>query len=382
MDFEKAFDSVNRKILCEKLLNMDVKGKTYNLIRKVLQTNFIIVDNGKELSNPIPQKKGILQGDTLSSTLFLVYVRDLPEKLKETGAKCIMYADDLAIYSQKIEHIQAALNMLQIWCTENKLNINTAKTKIMKFRKGGPLRKTDVVKYGHLEIEFVNSYEYLGVTLQTTLTWTKHFENKRKKTAHTIGALDYLAKLTLTTAEKVFNIKIWPALTYAIRAIIPTINTQHLITLDKIKAQFYKKTLGLPKNTSNTFVFQLAATNRMGKDLIETFFNTPEATKIEYKNSTNEKGWKFVVDSYTDGPAFYTESWKKANQKDRHILTATTWHGYHHFICQKDHFHYPIENCVCRLCNKHANRYHILLCEGLNGPIKNRVTGAAAIKHL
>ena len=37
------------------------------------------------------------------------------------------------------------MNRLHTYCTDNKLAVNVGKTKTVKFRRGGPLRKSDIL---------------------------------------------------------------------------------------------------------------------------------------------------------------------------------------------------------------------------------------------
>lgn len=134
----------------------------------MLKENLVSFDNGNEVSDAILQTKGVLQGDSLSPTLFIVYASDLPQYILEPETDCLMYADDLVIFSENIDQLRTSIRKLEEWCSENKLQINKSKTKILKFRNGGKLKRTDEVSLDNSEIEFVNTYEYLGLKLQTT----------------------------------------------------------------------------------------------------------------------------------------------------------------------------------------------------------------------
>ena len=61
------------------------------------------------------------------------------------GVKTLLYADDLAICARDLVHLHEAMNRLHIYCTDNKLAVNVGKTKTVKFRRGGPLRKSDIL---------------------------------------------------------------------------------------------------------------------------------------------------------------------------------------------------------------------------------------------
>lgn len=66
VDFRKAFDSLNRRKLLEKLeKKFGIKGKTYHIIQKILSSNSVRINNGDLTSEPIEQTVGVLQGDCL-----------------------------------------------------------------------------------------------------------------------------------------------------------------------------------------------------------------------------------------------------------------------------------------------------------------------------
>ena len=153
-------------------------------------------------SNPIHQTRGVYQGDNLSPLLFSIFVADLPEKLRGRvpDLRIIMYADDLVFYSEKRQDIQEALEALDDWSVATDLQVNTEKTVIMKFRRGGRLAAADVFHLGGQRLNIVNECTYLGVTFQTTAVFTKHINAKVAKTLKASYAIPNLSKLSLPTA--------------------------------------------------------------------------------------------------------------------------------------------------------------------------------------
>ena len=94
---------------------------------------------------------------------------------------CLVYADDLAICSNNICAIQQSIDRLYKYCSDNYLGINIGKTKIMKFRRGGHLAKSDVITCNSNPIEFVSKFTYLSVVFQTKGTLTGHIDHLRNK---------------------------------------------------------------------------------------------------------------------------------------------------------------------------------------------------------
>ena len=50
---------------------------------------------------------------------------------------CVKFADDVAIVADLVEGLKEMLRELENYCDKNDLEVNTEKSKIIKFRKGG-----------------------------------------------------------------------------------------------------------------------------------------------------------------------------------------------------------------------------------------------------
>ena len=70
IDFEKAYDSVRREILCNILFEFGVPRKLVRLIKMCLTETYSRVRVGKNLSDRFPIRNGLKQGDALSPLLF------------------------------------------------------------------------------------------------------------------------------------------------------------------------------------------------------------------------------------------------------------------------------------------------------------------------
>jgi hypothetical protein len=80
----------------------------------------------------------------------------------------LLYADDAALYSETREGLQEGLDILYDYCTCWKLTINTDKTKVMVFRRGGRLGFDDHWFYGEYRLEVVDQFCYLGIRFATS----------------------------------------------------------------------------------------------------------------------------------------------------------------------------------------------------------------------
>ena len=79
----------------------------------------------------------------------------------------MLYADNITLFSETAEGLQDGLNLLSSYCTKWKLTLNTEKTKIVAFRKGGILPRNLKFYFNGTELEIVRSFSYLGIIFST-----------------------------------------------------------------------------------------------------------------------------------------------------------------------------------------------------------------------
>lgn len=106
----------------------------------MMQEGSVALEDGVNELLPFEQTTGIAQGDNLSPLLFTILLRDFPEYMREKNdlVYSILYADDAVLYSRSRQYLKQAMRTLENYSTENGLTMNTEKTKMMKFGRGGP----------------------------------------------------------------------------------------------------------------------------------------------------------------------------------------------------------------------------------------------------
>ena len=77
IDFEKAFDWIDRDMLMYKLISYNVDGKFYKAIRAMYNNTRAIVKVNQMFSSWFDTRFGVRQGDTLSPTLFNIFLNIL-----------------------------------------------------------------------------------------------------------------------------------------------------------------------------------------------------------------------------------------------------------------------------------------------------------------
>lgn len=374
VDFQKAFDSVDRMLLISKLVSFySVKGKFLKMLCSILTENFVLIDDGLRRTARIAQWIGVLQGDTLSPLLFTLFLGDLPGFIYDACAAvgfCVhilLYADDLVIYGDSLPAVQAAINSLHEWCIANSMTVNVSKTKMMKFRRGGRLARSDIAYFGGTQLEFVNQYEYLGVTFQSSLSVTKHLNRISTKCAVATHMLCNIRNCSIEAAKRLFRMKIQPIITYAMDTFWPELSVANFGTIDKIKATFFKQVLCLSMNASNTKTLLMIDEPHMSEEL--HIFGTSQhliARRLKLIRKKSE-----VEDEFFDSLVFSQSNWMLCNAL-RHPITRFSLHGFHHLICQNKCYCPFSCNNQCILCGDVIlSAYHLLNCRGNNRSLKD-----------
>ena len=95
LDLPKAFDRVWHAGLCYKLKSHGISGHIFGLISSFLSNRHVRVVLDEKCSQEYPVNAGVPQSSTRGSTLFLLYINDLPD---DVICNIAIYADDTTLY--------------------------------------------------------------------------------------------------------------------------------------------------------------------------------------------------------------------------------------------------------------------------------------------
>ena len=132
LDLSKAFDTVNHKILLNKLNNYGIRGNVNRWFQSYLCNRTQITSVNGIFSDEVGVSYGVPQGSVLGSLLFLIYVNDIAHVLPDNNIR--LFADDTNIFitgntiTTLQENSQLALNTLYKWFCDNQLSLNISKT--------------------------------------------------------------------------------------------------------------------------------------------------------------------------------------------------------------------------------------------------------------
>ena len=184
LDLQKAFDTVNHTILCEKLKLMGVGCVDWFTSYLSNRKQIVTIDNIS--SNPGSITCGVPQGSILGPLLFLCYIHDMCLSI---SCKLLLYADDstLLVCGKDTEEIADILsnnlNSCSDWLVDNKLSLHLGKTEAILFGSKRKLKKGNnfQVKCNDTTIKNVNNVKYLGLTLDDNMSGESIVHNILKK---------------------------------------------------------------------------------------------------------------------------------------------------------------------------------------------------------
>ena len=263
IDFSKAFDTIPRDKLLNKLLNHNIKGNFFNTIKNIYCNDKACIKiNNKEVTDTFEINQGVKQGCILSPLLFNIYMSDLPEILDSDlheidpnpdYPSCLLWADDILILSENEEGLKKMLKSMEDYCKVNELTLNTDKTKCMIFNKTGRLIRTHF-RFNDTKLETVRSYKYLGFVITPSgeiTTGLKDLGDRAMKAFFKIKtsmgtSFDRNIELTLKLLDTIIKPILLHASDFWGCMKIPKINP-----IQNFHQRTCKQILGVQKQTSN-----------------------------------------------------------------------------------------------------------------------------------
>ncbi|GFU97070.1 probable RNA-directed DNA polymerase from transposon X-element [Trichonephila clavipes] len=179
LDVKRAFDKMRHDGLTYKLIKLQFPDYLIKIIHNFLHNRTFRIRLNNIYSNTGSCLSGVPQGSVLSPYLYNIYTPDFPQH--STVSTCL-FVDYSAVLSQgvqlkyTIKAIQNFLDKLETWLTHWRIAINVDKSQTIIFRKWGVIDLPFQLTHFDDNIQWVSVVKYLGLHIDSRLTFKKHID--------------------------------------------------------------------------------------------------------------------------------------------------------------------------------------------------------------
>ena len=219
IDLSKAFDTIQHKILIEKLKTLNLSENSIAWFKSYLSGRRQKVRINETLSESGIVKYGVPQGSILGPLLFSLYINDLTKYAGKCKVK--IYADDTTIYTGSDsentlkQDLEQALKGILNYFSKIGLKCNAEKCQFMVIGNKKRLEEVTLNVNGHI-LNQAENIKILGVTFDRGLKWDSHIQNITKKCRSLLGILFKGRHLVDQNTKKLlYNAMVQSRLNYA-----------------------------------------------------------------------------------------------------------------------------------------------------------------------
>ena len=225
IDFEKAFDSIQRESLWCILRHYGIPCKIVTIIKMLYEGFKSKVICGQNLTEEFDIKTGVKQGCILSPFLFCLTI-DWIMKRTYIGVKSgiiwtfteslgdLDFADDISLLAHSHRDIHSKTEKLVRNAAKVGLHVNKDKTKTMR----NNCQTADPVKLGEQDIEDVTEFTYLGAKVTKDGNTEAEIKTSINKARGAFAALKNISKMKMISKKtkiRIFKSNVLSVLLYA-----------------------------------------------------------------------------------------------------------------------------------------------------------------------
>jgi hypothetical protein len=267
VDLKSAFDSVQREPLFEVLFKQGMNGKFMTAVVAIYKTVLSCVRIEDRLTDFFECPVGLRQGCVMSPVTFSLFINEIASAVDSRGIHGIqflpglvelyllLFADDIVLLSYTAMGLQNQINILAETCKRLHLTVNSDKTKVMVFRKGGFLGKNEKWKLNGKTVDVVNEYNYLGFVFTTRISMRKGVDALAVKGRRAcLGCIKCVCRLNEVSKKcffKIFDSQVQPVLLYASELW----GLHRLDNIEKVHTLACKRFLNVHSRVPNKFVY-------------------------------------------------------------------------------------------------------------------------------
>jgi hypothetical protein len=273
LDFQKAFDTVNHRLLLLKVQAYGVSPGILNWLKVFLTGRSFVVelDGGRSASGMV--FSGVPQGSVLGPILFLIYINDLSHAL---NCPHYMFADDVKIIGDPCQQaLQEDLTKVYHWTVDWELPLNVSKCLLLGSEGDRTLPLTLGMDTISTSVTRVSEVRDLGIKI------TNDFKPSRQCAEATRSGHWALTRLKRTVSSRkpsvllpLYKTFVRPHLEYAVQAWAPYLK-KDILAIERVQRRFTRLFPNLRERDYETRLYELQLFSmerrRLRGDLIEAY---------------------------------------------------------------------------------------------------------------
>jgi len=247
----------------------------------------------KRISNWFNKGLGVKQGDPSGPRAFVTFIHDLPESicpddpstreyavfLANQFIKCLLWADDLLLFSRSIGGVQKQLDALYKYCEINQLCVNRKKTQVLYINtriNSLDIMNEHVFTYGGTPLINVASYKYVGTWLNNNGSCDLQAKEVIAKASRAMyQCMSKCRRISSNCPSSLrvvlFKSYVLPLFTYCCEVIPYTFD--HIHKMNNIIVKYARWATGLPSYTCNNAVLREAGLRPIYYDFLQARMN-------------------------------------------------------------------------------------------------------------
>ena len=205
LDLVSAFNKVHTSTVLNKVYSIGIRGHLASFLRNFLKPRTFKVRCQATPSDDFVMEHGVTQGSVLSPTLFLIALNDILLSLPRVltfSVRYSLFADDIAIwvshknYNQAYSILQKVLDHCTNWCAKWGFFLSAPKSVMMVFKRGPRPSLDGSPRINGIPIPFQTSHKFLGIILDSNLTYRAHVGHIRARCIKRMNALRCISGFT------------------------------------------------------------------------------------------------------------------------------------------------------------------------------------------
>lgn len=254
LDVSQAFDKVWHVGLLYKLKKV-LPHSMYLLFKSYLTDRTFQIKYLDVITESRPIESGVPQGSVLGPFLYTLYTADLPER---ENVQTATFADDTAVLAVHSDPVQASLNLqesldnISNWSKTWRIKISEEKSSHITFTLNR--NYCPPVTLNNNQLPQVTEVKYLGMHLDSKLTWKSHIWTKRQqlnlKTVKLNWLLGYNSKLSTNNKLLLYKSILKPIWTYGLQ-LWGSASSSNLGIIQRYQSKTLRKIVKAPWFVSN-----------------------------------------------------------------------------------------------------------------------------------